>query len=64
MLDSFEAMTSDRVYRKAPGKQFAINELRRCSGTQYDPSVAAAFLAIIEDPSGEDNAATKSDSQS
>jgi HD-GYP domain-containing protein (c-di-GMP phosphodiesterase class II) len=54
VLDSYEAMTSDRVYRKAPGKQFAINELRRCSGTQYDPAVIAAFLEIIEEPAGED----------
>ncbi len=61
VLDSYEAMTSDRVYRKAPGRQQAINELRRCSGTQYDPSVVVAFLAIIENPSGdEDNSPAKS----
>jgi response regulator RpfG family c-di-GMP phosphodiesterase len=55
VLDSYEAMTSDRVYRKAPGKQFAISELRRCSGTQYDPAAVAAFLAIIEDPAGQED---------
>jgi HD-GYP domain-containing protein (c-di-GMP phosphodiesterase class II) len=49
VLDSYDAMTSDRVYRKAPGRAHALNEFRRCSGTQYDPSVVAAFLAIMEE---------------
>ena len=43
VADSFEAMTSDRPYRKAPGRQFAINELRRCAGTQFDPKVVEAL---------------------
>ena len=47
ILDSYDAMTSDRVYRKAPGKEYAINELRRCSGTQYDPRVVEAFLKVL-----------------
>ncbi len=47
VLDSFDAMTSDRVYRPAPGWNYAINELRRCSGTQFDPSVVGAFLKIL-----------------
>ena len=47
VLDSFDAMTADRVYRKAPGRDFAISELRRCSGTQFDPRAVAAFLKIL-----------------
>jgi HD-GYP domain-containing protein (c-di-GMP phosphodiesterase class II) len=47
VLDSFDAMTSDRVYRPAPGWNYAISELRRCSGTQFDPSVVGAFLKIL-----------------
>lgn len=43
VADSFEAMTSDRPYRKAPGQQFALAELERCSGTQFDPRVIAAL---------------------
>lgn len=47
VLDSFEAMTSDRIYRRAPGRAFALNELLRCSGSQYDPQVVEAFLKGI-----------------
>jgi len=47
VLDSYDAMTADRIYRKAPGKEFAMNELRRCAGTQYDPMVVEAFLKVL-----------------
>ncbi len=47
VLDSFDAMVSDRVYRKAPGRDYAISELRRCSGAQYDPRVVEAFLKVL-----------------
>jgi diguanylate cyclase (GGDEF)-like protein len=50
VADSFEAMTSDRPYRKAPGQQFAINELREHAGTQFDPQVVAALRRILKDP--------------
>ena len=48
VADSFEAMTSDRAYRKgmAPGE--ALDELRRCSGTQFDPQVVEAMAGLIE----------------
>jgi diguanylate cyclase (GGDEF)-like protein/putative nucleotidyltransferase with HDIG domain len=36
VADAFEAMTSDRPYRDGPGEQFAIEELRRNAGTQFD----------------------------
>jgi diguanylate cyclase (GGDEF)-like protein/putative nucleotidyltransferase with HDIG domain len=48
VADSFEAMTSDRPYRKAPGQQFAIDELQRNSGTQFDPRVVDAICRILE----------------
>ncbi len=48
VADAFDSMTADRPYRKAPGKHYAISELRRCSGTQFDPLVVEAFLDIIE----------------
>jgi response regulator RpfG family c-di-GMP phosphodiesterase len=47
VLDAFDAMTSDRVYRKAPGRQRAIEELKRYAGTQFDPGVVQAFLEVI-----------------
>jgi len=40
----FEAMTSDRPYRKAPGQRYAIDELRRHSGTQLDAEVVEALI--------------------
>lgn len=47
VVDAYDAMTSDRVYRKAMTKEAAINELIQCAGTQFDPTVVEAFLSII-----------------
>lgn len=47
VADSFEAMTSDRPYRKALTEHEAANELRRCAGTQFDPDCVDAFLEAI-----------------
>jgi len=44
VADSFDAMTSDRPYRKAMAATKAIAEIKRCAGTQFDPSVVKAFL--------------------
>ena len=44
VADSFDAMTSDRPYRLALPREEAVAELDRCSGTQFDPAVALAFL--------------------
>jgi diguanylate cyclase (GGDEF)-like protein/putative nucleotidyltransferase with HDIG domain len=43
VADAFEAMTSDRPYRKAPGREFAFEELQRGAGSQFDPAVVAAL---------------------
>jgi HD-GYP domain-containing protein (c-di-GMP phosphodiesterase class II) len=43
--DTFDAMTSTRAYRKALPVADAIAEIRRCSGTQFDPEIVPAFLA-------------------
>lgn len=47
VADAYDAMVNDRYYRKALPKQTAIDELNRCSGTQFDPQVVKAFLKII-----------------
>jgi putative nucleotidyltransferase with HDIG domain len=47
IADSFDSMTADRPYRKAPGKEYAIAELKRCSGTQFDPKVVDVFLKVL-----------------
>lgn len=43
VADAFDAMTSDRPYRKAVSRKEAIQELRRCSGKQFDPKVVKIF---------------------
>ena len=44
VADSFDAMTSDRPYRAALSIGQAILEIKRCTGTQFDPAVVKAFL--------------------
>jgi HD-GYP domain-containing protein (c-di-GMP phosphodiesterase class II) len=46
--DAFSAMTTTRSYRKAMSTEAALEELRRCSGTQFDPKVVAALLELVE----------------
>jgi diguanylate cyclase (GGDEF)-like protein len=46
--DAFEAMTADRVYRAGMGAKAARAELLRCAGTQFDPRVVAAFMAVLD----------------
>jgi HD-GYP domain-containing protein (c-di-GMP phosphodiesterase class II) len=46
--DAYSAMTTDRPYRKALPVADAIAELRRCSGTDFDPEVVEALAAAIE----------------
>lgn len=47
VLDAFDAMTTNRPYRKGLSTEVAINELRRYSGVQFDPQVVEAFLQVI-----------------
>jgi putative nucleotidyltransferase with HDIG domain len=46
VVDTLDAMTSDRPYRKALSFEAAFKEIRSCAGTQFDPRVADAFLSI------------------
>ena len=43
VADAYDAMTSDRPYRRALTQGRAISELERCAGTQFDPDVVAVF---------------------
>jgi putative nucleotidyltransferase with HDIG domain len=47
VADTYDAMTSDRPYRKALSKEEAAREIVRCSGTQCDPAVAKAMGEIL-----------------
>ena len=48
VADSYDAMTTDRPYRKAMGKDKAINELKEGSGSQFDPHIVETFLRVLE----------------
>jgi len=44
VADAYDAMTSDRPYRTALSSEEAVNEIRTCCGTQFDPVITNAFL--------------------
>jgi diguanylate cyclase (GGDEF)-like protein/putative nucleotidyltransferase with HDIG domain len=48
IADSFDAMTSHRPYNTRKGHDDAINELRRCAGSQFDPELVEEFIKMIE----------------
>jgi len=46
VADAFDAMTSDRPYRKALSKDEALRELIKCAGTQFVPEIAGCFIEL------------------
>jgi HD-GYP domain-containing protein (c-di-GMP phosphodiesterase class II) len=76
VADTFDAMTSDRPYRKAMSTEESVQEIIACSGSQFDPKVVGAFLLIPAEewdlarhrcsvnPEGEDDSANDSRSSS
>jgi putative nucleotidyltransferase with HDIG domain len=49
VADMYDAMTSDRPYRRRRTHQFAVDEILSASGTKIDPRVAEAFLDVLKD---------------
>ena len=49
IADSFDAMTSERSYKKPMSKDDAIAEIKRCSGTHYDPMLVNLFVSCIDE---------------
>ena len=47
-VDAFHAMTSDRVYRPAVPLEDAVEELRRCRGTHFEPRVVDALIEVVQ----------------
>jgi HD-GYP domain-containing protein (c-di-GMP phosphodiesterase class II) len=45
--DAYSAMTTDRSYRSALGRDRAVAELERCAGKQFDPAVVAAAVRVV-----------------
>jgi len=48
VADTYDAMTTDRPYRRALKKDEAVEELKRCAGTQFDQEVVKAFVKAYE----------------
>ena len=46
VADTFDAMSSNRAYRSKMPREVVLAEIRKCSGTQFDPRVADAFLGL------------------
>jgi HD-GYP domain-containing protein (c-di-GMP phosphodiesterase class II) len=49
LADAYDAITSQRPYRNAKTKEYAINELKKYSGKQFDPKLVEIFINILKD---------------
>ena len=49
VADAFGAMTTDRPYRKALSVEEAVKEIKRCSGTQFDPDIVEKFISLLKE---------------
>lgn len=47
VVDAYDAMVTDRPYRKGISSEAALEELLRCAGTQFDPYIADAFVRMM-----------------
>ncbi|MBI5886224.1 MAG: hypothetical protein HZB85_06545 [Deltaproteobacteria bacterium] len=50
VADTVDAMSADRPYRKGRPMEAIVAELKRCSGTQFDPVMVEAFLSTLKTP--------------
>ncbi|MBR5261755.1 MAG: HD domain-containing protein, partial [Oscillospiraceae bacterium] len=48
IADAFDAMNSDRAYRKRCNEEYIISELKRCRGTHFDPHLVDVLFACLE----------------
>ena len=49
IADAYDAMTQDRVYRKAMTHEAALEEIKKNAGTQFDPQIAMLFIEVVSD---------------
>lgn len=47
VIDSYDVMTHERVYKKAISEDEAVAELKRCSGSQFDPNITSTFCNLL-----------------
>ena len=50
VCDAWDAMVTDRPYRRAMSREAALRELERCAGTQFDAAVVDAFRTVLAPP--------------
>ena len=46
-MDAYDAMTNLRPYNQVKTQEEAIEEIKRCSGTQFDPEIVDIFISVI-----------------
>jgi HD-GYP domain-containing protein (c-di-GMP phosphodiesterase class II) len=49
IADAYDAMTSERPYRPALSREEALEELKRCAGTQFDPHLVEVFVKLLDE---------------
>lgn len=49
VVDAYDVMTHDRPYRTAVGRNEALDELRQCAGTQFDPQLVDLFVQVVSE---------------
>ena len=52
VCDAYDAMTSDRPYRKALARARALEEVQACAGSQFDPAVVTVLAAVLRERDG------------
>src|SRR5665648_975222 len=49
IIDSYDVMTHDRIYKKAISREEALEELRRCTAKQFDPEITKSFCLLLQE---------------